>query len=132
MDSLFGRFRSHLLGRALPALASVSFYPGSGEVSVQPFGGPDLVGRLGNVLVWAFTLTEVTATWWHTTDDRLHVSINGRGAGGVRIHVYGGGPFAECCGLVSLAHDEREGVSLDELYTLLSLLRDGQHEREVA
>lgn len=132
MDTVLGRFRSHMLGRALPTPVTVTFYPTTGDVSVQPAGDLTLASKLGNVLVWAYTLVDVTASWWHTSDDALHVSITGRGAGGTRIKVYGGGPFAECCGLVTLAHGEKEGVSLDELYTLVSLLRDGQHEREVA
>jgi hypothetical protein len=42
----------------------------------------------------------------------------------VALKVYGAVAFADCAGLVALAADESEGVSLDEIYTLLSLLRD--------
>jgi hypothetical protein len=133
MDALIGACRSHVLGRNLPDPASLNFMPSTREIMVQPHGGLDLPSRLSGILVWAYTLTDLTASWSHTTDDRLHVRVTGRTAGGTPVTVYGGGPFAECCGLVPLGHDEREGVSLDELYALVGLLREhGQHEREVA
>ena len=132
VDSLIGAYRSHVLGRTLPGPVSLDFTLSNREIAVQPGGALDLRSRLGNLLVWAYTLDDVTATWWHTRHGALHVSITGRTAGGARMKVYGGGPFAHCLGLVRLAVDEREGVSLDELYTLLGLLRDGQHDREAA
>ncbi len=58
--------------------------------------------------------------------------MHGRATSGVRFLVYGGGDFAECLGLVPLDPGQREGVSLDELFALVCLLREGQHEREVA
>ncbi|MFC4853642.1 hypothetical protein [Actinophytocola glycyrrhizae] len=133
MDALIGAYRSHVLGRNLPDPATLDLMPSTREILVQPYGGPDLCSRLGGILVWAYTLTDLTASWSHTAGDRLHVRVNGRTAGGSRITVYGGGAFAECCGLVPLGHDEQEGVTLDELYTLVGLLRESQqHEREVA
>ena len=133
MDSLIGAYRSHVLGRNLPDPASVDFIPSTREILVQPRGGLDLAYRLGNILVWAYTLADLTASWSRTPEDRLHVRVIGRTAGGLPMTVYGGGPFADCCGLVDLGHGEREGVSLDELYTLVGLLREHrQHEREVA
>ena len=132
-DALIGAYRSHVLGRNLPDPATLNICPTTRQIAVQPGAGSDLCSRLGGVLVWACTLTDVTASWWHTPDDALHVTVSGRTAGGIRLRVYGGGAFAECCGLVSLGLDEQEGVSLDELYTLVGLLREhGQHEREVA
>jgi hypothetical protein len=110
----------------------VAFDPADAEIRVQPLGGLDLARKLGNVLLWAATLAEVTAEWTHTTSGRLHVSVHGRGASGVRFQIYGGGEFAKCLGLVQLTAGQHEGVSLDELYALACLLRDGQHEREVA
>jgi hypothetical protein len=132
VGSMLGAFRAHIRGRVLPAPVSLTFSANVREISVQPEGGADLVQHLGNVLIWAFTLADVTAQWWRTPEDRLHVSVHGRTASGARMKVYGGGAFSDCRGLVPLARDESEGVSLDELFTLLSLLRDGQHEREVA
>ena len=132
VDGLFGAYRSHVLGRLLPEPTSVHVTPGTREISVQPGGNLDLCSRLGSILVWAFTLADVTASWWHTPDGSLHISVHGRTTGGVRVKVYGGGSFAESLDLVSLDAGESEGVSLDELYALACLLRDGQHEREVA
>lgn len=133
MDVLIGGFRAHLHGRTLPAPVAVTFHLLEGEVDVQPEGGLDLARKLGNVLLWAHTLADVTAEWTHTTTGRLHVSVRGRTTSGTRVHVYGGGDFTKCLGLVPLVRGEQEGVSLDELYALTSLLREGrQHEREVA
>jgi hypothetical protein len=132
VDSLIGAYRSHLLGRPLPAPVSVDFTPGPREIGVQVDSGPDLGACLAKLLVWAYTLTEVTAQWWHTPSRNLHVTVTGRTAGGARMRVYTGGTFTHCHGLVRLGVDMREGVSLDELYTLTSLLREAQHEREAA
>jgi hypothetical protein len=136
VGSMLSAFRSHIRGRVLPAPVSLTFSADKREIGVQPEGGADLVQHLGNVLMWAFTLSEVTAQWWRTGEDRLHVSVHGRTVSGARMKVYGGGAFSDCRGLVDLALDESEGVSIDELYTLQGLLReqerDGQHEREVA
>lgn len=132
VDSLMGAYRSHVLGRALPMPAMVHFTPSSGEIAIQPGGALDLRSRLSGVLVWAYTLADVTAQWWHTPAGALHVTVNGRTTSGARITVYAAGPFVECLGLVTLARDEREGVSLDELYALVGLLGDARHEREVA
>jgi hypothetical protein len=118
LDLLIGGFRAHAHGRSLPVPVLVAFRSGEGLVEVQPEGGLDLARSLGNVLLWAATLAEVTARWTHRPEGRLHVSIRGRGASGVRFLVYGGGEFAECLGLVQLASGQREGVSLDELYAL--------------
>ena len=132
VDGLFRAYRSHLLGRALPEPTSVLITPGTREVSIQPGGSLDLCSRLGAILVWACTLSDVTADWWHTPDGSLHITVHGRTTGGVRIKVYGGGSFTDALGLVPLDADQSEGVSLDELYALVCLLRDGQHDREVA
>lgn len=132
VDSLIGVYRSHVLGRALPAPVAVQFHPKSREITVQPEGGLDLARKLGNILLWAYTLAEVTAEWSHTDTGRFHVEVTGRTGCGASLTVYGGGAFDACLGLVSLAHGATEGVSLDELYALVGLLREAQHEREVA
>jgi hypothetical protein len=129
---MLSAFRAHVRGRVLPAPVSLSFEASVREIWLQPEGGPDLVQQLGNVLLWAYTLADVTATWQHTTDGRLHVTVLGRTASGTRMKVYGGSSFADCQGLVPLAAGEAEGVSIDELFTLHGLIRHGQHEREVA
>ena len=131
VDSLIGAYRSHVLGRALPAPASVDFIPGPRQIGVQ-VAGVGLGSCLASLLVWAFTLADVTAQWWHTPSGNLHVTVTGRTAGGAQMRVYSGGDFAACHGLVQLATDQKEGVSLDELYTLVNLLREAQREREAA
>ena len=132
MDSLIGGYRAHVLGRPLPNPVSLQFTPSGKEVAVQPEGGLDTVRHLSNILVWAYTLTDVTARWWHTNDDRLHVSVRGRTAGGVRMLVYGGCVFADCLGLVALDRGQDERVTLDEIYTLVGLLREAQPDRGAA
>ncbi|OLF17134.1 hypothetical protein BU204_13485 [Actinophytocola xanthii] len=92
----------------------------------------DLARVLANLLLWAHTLAEVTAEWSHTTDHRLHVSVLGRATTGARFRVYGGGLFAYTLGLVDLDAGERDGVSLDELYALVCLLREVHSTREAA
>jgi hypothetical protein len=80
--------------------------------------------HLGELLLWAYTLDQVSAQWWHTPDGRLHLSIHGRASTGVALKVYGAISFDHCAGLVQLSPGEAEGVSLDEIYTLLGLLRE--------
>lgn len=133
VGSLLSAFRAHVRGRVLPAPVSLSFDAKAREIAVQPEGVLDLATQLGNVLLWAYTLSDVTAKWWRTDGDRLHISIRGRTATGARVRVYGGGHFSECLGLVQLRPDECDGVSVDELYLFHAQLREhGQHEREVA
>lgn len=126
VGSLLSAFRAHIRGRVLPAPISLLFDAKSREIAVQPEGVPDLATQLGNVLLWAYTLSEVTAMWWRTDGDRLHVSVRGRTVSGARIRVYGGGHFSKCLGLVELGPDESDGVSIDELYLFLSQLREGK------
>lgn len=131
--SLLSAFRAHVRGRVLPVPISLLFSGGGDrEIVVQPEGALDLATQLGNVLLWAYTLSDVTAMWWRTDEDRLHVSIRGRTISGARMRVYGGGPFSDCLGLVPLGLDETDGLSIDELYLFVTQLRDRQHEREVA
>jgi hypothetical protein len=124
VDSLIGGLRAHLLGRSLPAPAYVHLDVHSREVSVQPQPQPDVVGTIGHLLLWAHTLVDVTATWWRTAEERLHVTVYGRTAGGLRMDVYGAAEFSDCADLVRLDRGESESVSLDELYTLACLLRE--------
>lgn len=131
--SMLSAFRAHIRGRVLPAPISLLFDASSREIAVQPEGALDLATQVGNIVLWAYTLSDVTATWWRTDTDRLHVSVRGRTVSGVRMRVYGGGFFSECLGLVPLALGETDGVSVDELYLLVSRLREhAGHEREVA
>ena len=124
VGSMLSAFRAHIRGRVLPAPVSLTFSANGREIAVQPEGGADLVQQLGNVLLWAYTLSDVTATWWRTDEDRLHVSVHGRTASGARMQVYGGGAFSDCRGLVPLALDESEGVSSTSCTRCISLLRE--------
>ncbi|HZS22100.1 MAG TPA: hypothetical protein VFA63_14095, partial [Pseudonocardiaceae bacterium] len=101
--------------------------PTVNRIAIQAGGRQDPLDHLAELLLWAFTLEQVTAQWWHTRDGHLHLTIHGRTAAGMAVKVYGGIPFGCCAGLVPLALDESEGVSLDEIYTLLGLLRDHHH-----
>jgi hypothetical protein len=132
VGSLLSAFRAHVRGRVLPAPVSLSFEARSREIAIQPEGQSDLVTQLGNVLLWAYTLSDVTAKWWRTDGDRIHISIRGRTANGARVRVYGGGHFTETLGLVQLAPNQADGVSVDELYRFHTALRIGRHEGEVA
>lgn len=134
VDMLMRAYRAHVHGRRLPAPVTVSFCPRKREIEVQPDGGTDLARNLGNVLLWGHTLGDVSATWWRIGSDRVHVSVRGRTSIGVRVLVYGGGDFADCAGLVALDPDQTDGVSLDELYALVCLLRENQQQngRQIA
>jgi hypothetical protein len=132
LESLIGGLRSHLLTHTLPVPVVVTFYPTTSEISVQPEGTLDLASKLGNVLIWAHTLADVTATWQRTADNRLHVSVRGRSSGGAHIHVYGGEKFSPCLGLVPLGLGQSEEVSLDQLRTLVGLLREAQNDKKGA
>src|SRR5690349_18131007 len=105
VESLMGAYRSHVFGRLLPAPVMLNVTPGLRVISVQP-GGTDVPSRLANVLVWAYTLADLTAQWWHTPDRWLHVSVTGRTSGGARMRVYAGGSFDAFHGLVPLAVNE--------------------------
>jgi len=108
-----------------PAL--VSLEPTVNRITIQAGGRQDPLDHLAELLLWAYTLEQVTARWWHTRDGHLDLTIHGRTAAGMAVKVCGGIPFDSCAGLVPLALDESEGVSLDEIYTLLGLLRDHHH-----
>lgn len=132
VGSLLRAFRAHVRGRNLPVPVSLTFDAKSREIAIQPEGAANLAVQLGNVLLWAYTLSDVTAKWWRTDGNRLHISVRGRTASGARVRVYGDGHFTETLGLVQLAPNETDGVSVDELYRFHAEIRDGQHEREVA
>lgn len=123
LEKLTGAFWAHVRKHPeLPEPCIVTLNPGTLEVEVQVSTG-DAVAHLGDLLLWAYTLDGVTAQWWHTRNEYLHITFRGRAAG-VRFRVYGGVPFAPCSGLVRLDADEHEGVSVDEIYALRELLTE--------
>jgi hypothetical protein len=101
----------------------VSLEPTLSRISIQAGHHPDALDHLGELLLWAYTLDQVSAWWWHTPGGRFHISIDGRAGTGVALKVYGAISFEHCAGLVQLTLGEVEGVSMDEIYTLLGLLR---------
>jgi hypothetical protein len=130
---LINGLRAHLRDYRLPEPATVSLEPTIRRVSFQAGASPNELDRLGELLLWVYTLDEVSAEWWHTPSGDLHITIQGRCIACVRFRVYGGMPFGCCAGLVQLASGASEGVSMDELYTLLVLLREHQESiKEVA
>lgn len=127
LTTLTEAWRALLTDCPLPEPALVSLEPTVNRITIQAGGKPDPLNHLAELLLWAYALEQVTAQWWHTRDGHLHLTIHGRIPVGVALKVYGGIPFAHCAGLVPLASGESEGVSLDEIYTLLGLLRDHPH-----
>src|SRR5437879_2847234 len=95
VDSLIGQFRSHMLGRSLPAPAYVNLEVFTRRVALQINLGRTTSERLANLLLWAHTLDEVSAEWWRTSADSLHINVDGRTSSGLRMHLYMGVPFEE-------------------------------------
>jgi hypothetical protein len=132
LATLTEAWRALLHEYRLPEPAVVSLEPTVNRITIQAGGRPDPLDHLAELLLWAYTLDQVSAQWWHTGHGRLHVTVHGRTSTGIAVKVYGAIAFADCAGLVALAAEESEGVSLDEIYTLLGLLRDHQHASAVA
>jgi hypothetical protein len=126
LPALTEAWRAFLRGCAVAEPAVVSLEPTLYRISIQAGHHQDALGHLGELLLWAHTPDQVSAWWWHTPGGSLHLSIDGRASTGVALKVYGGIPFEHCAGLAQLTPGEAEGVSLDEIYTLLGLLR-GHH-----
>jgi hypothetical protein len=124
MATLTEAWRALLHDCPLPEPALVSLEPTVNRITIQAGGTQNPLDHLAELLLWAYALEQVTAEWWHTRHGHLHLTVHGRTPTGVALKVYGAIPFADCAGLVALAADESEGVSLDEIYTLLGLLRD--------
>lgn len=117
LEKLTKAFWVHLRAHpALPEPCTVTLDPWKPEVQVQA-APARAVAHLGELLLWASTLHGVTAEWWHTHGDRLHITFWGRAAG-TRFYVYGGIAFDGCSELVRLDVDAKEGVSVDEIDTL--------------
>jgi hypothetical protein len=118
VDSLIGRFRAHVHSRLLPAPAYVELDLIHQKASVYPNSAFDLASVLGSLLTWAYSLTNVTADWWRTPEDRLHITAHGRTDGGLPLKIVHGLAFNRCLGRVQLATGESQPVSLEELQAL--------------
>lgn len=134
VDSLIGQFRAHVLGRHLPAPAYVKLDVTGYQVSVHPHTPwrDGLAGRLGNLLVWAHTLEQVRAEWWRMDTGWVQITVHGSTSGGLRMTIHTGTLFSQTAGLVPLEVNQRDSVSLDELYTLAELLRQTQPDTGAA
>jgi hypothetical protein len=108
LDSL----RTHLAAFELPQLCSVHVTGCGPEVTAQ------LACRTssqiaGALLIWADTLTDVTAEVWRVPrGDSVHLSVLGQLPGGVSVRVYGAAPFTEHAIGGDLAPDTTTSVTL--------------------
>jgi hypothetical protein len=127
LTALTEAWRAFLRDCPLAEPAMVSLEPTHYRISIQAGHHQDALDHLGELLLWAYTLDQVSAQGWHAPGGRLHISIDGRASTGVALKVYGGIPFDHCAGLVQLTPGDSEGVSLDEIYTLLGLLLREYH-----
>ena len=124
LTTLTETWRALLHECPLPEPAVVSLEPTVNRITIQAGGGPNPLDHLAELFLWTYALEQVSAQWWHTRHGSLDVTVHGRTPTGIAVKVYGAIAFADCAGLVALAAEESEGVSLDEIYTLLDLLRD--------
>ena len=124
LSALTEAWRAFLRDHPVAEPAVVSLEPTFDRITIQAGHHRDPLDHLGELLLWAYTLDQISTTWWHTPQGSLHITIHGRTSTGVALHVYGAIPFTHCAGLVPLAPGDSEGVSLDEIYTLLGLLRE--------
>jgi hypothetical protein len=102
----------------------VSLEPTLYRITIQARHHQNALDHVGELLLWAYTLDQVSAQWSHTPDGRLHLSIDGRASTGVALKVYGAIPLRSLRRPRAANPGEAEGVSLDEIYTLLGLLRE--------
>lgn len=116
--------RGFLDTNQLPDPASVNLCLPERMLRIQPHVATyhDPVAVIGALLLWTRGLSGMTATWWRTTDDSLHISITGRLLSGVRVCVYQGVPYDTVREWVLLERDEHDSVSLDELAWLIGEL----------
>ncbi|MCU1685332.1 MAG: hypothetical protein JWQ81_6071 [Amycolatopsis sp.] len=106
-----------------PEPASVTLYPESFSISVQPAHTYDPVATIGALLIWTHRLTRLHADWWHTATGDLHITVVGRGPCGTRVHVYSSFAYRLARPHVLLHKGDTESVTPDELYRLAVELR---------
>lgn len=94
---LLDAIRAHLTDFELPDVCSLhltAFGP-EPQVSAQ-LAGQDVSVTATALLIWADSLSEVTAEAWRVrTGNSVHLSVTGRRPDGVLIRVYGAVPFTE-------------------------------------
>jgi hypothetical protein len=125
LDTLVGALYGHLAGRRLPAPINVGFDMLAGKIDLQIDMGGSVV-RLDALVAWGRSLDQAVVTGWRTRDDNVHVTVAGRTAGGIRVTVYGGVPYAEVVDLLVVATGDTATLTLDELAALRATLADTQ------
>ena len=90
LTALTEAWRTFLRDYPLAEPAVVSLERTLYRISIQVGHHPDALDHLGELLLWAYTLDQVSARWWHAPSGRLHISIDGRASTGVALRVYGG------------------------------------------
>ena len=63
-------WRALLIECPLPEPALVSLEPSVNRITIQAGGRQDPLNHLAELLLWAYTLEQVTARWWHTRPAR--------------------------------------------------------------
>ena len=124
LDALTDALRAHLTTYPLPQPCSVRLDLIEPRIVVQIDADGHPADDLAELLVWAYTLNGVTASWWHTPSGNLHVTIEGRTTAGIDFCVFGGIDYQRTARLVCLARNTSECVSLDELHALVGRLRE--------
>ncbi len=123
-DILTAALQAHLSTYPLPQPCSIRLDLIQPQIVVQVDAAGHPADDLAELLVWAYTLSGVTASWWHTPSGNLHITIAGRTAAGVTFRVFAGVGYQDTAGLVCLATNTSQGVPLDELHALVGRLRE--------
>jgi hypothetical protein len=124
LEALTGALRTHLTTYPVPVPCSIRLELNRPRIEVQIDAARHPADDLAELLIWAYTLHGVTASWWHTPSGNLHVTIEGRTTGGVAFSVFSGIDYQRTAGLVSLAPNTSECIALDELSALVGQLRE--------
>lgn len=99
---------------AVPVSVDVAVYEGKATALLDNF---DLPGLAGGLLSWAGALGEVTGEIWRLGDStRLHLSVTGHTATGLRVRVFGGTGYDPAV-FGELAAEEKRPVPLGQLHT---------------
>jgi hypothetical protein len=90
--------------------------PFDGEQGVVHLDRRQLADLAADLLDWADTLTEITATAWRPPHgETVHLTVTGRIADGTRLEVYGGTSYAEDVFGADLQPGGRQSVALSVL-----------------
>ncbi len=124
LEILMAALQAHLSTYPLPQPCSIRLDLIQPQIVVQVDAAGHPADDLAELLMWAYTLHGVTASWWHTPSGNLHVTIEGRTAAGVAFRVFAGVGYQDTAGLVCLATNTSQCVTLDELRALVGRLRE--------